>query len=451
MRTFRKGGIHPPEDKLTADIAISRLPEPKEVRLLLSQCIGAPSKCVVKPNDKVVVGQLIAEAGGFVGAPIHSPVNGTVKKIEKVRNVKGLWADSVLIEVEQVETAEEIAAEAVADAVIASAEKKAFVNGLELDPKEIIKIVGDAGIVGLGGATFPTRVKLSVPEGKHADFIVINGAECEPYLTCDDRLMREDPESIVRGTKLLMRASGAPKAVIGIEQNKPEAIEAMRQACAGEADIEVYTLVKKYPQGSEKQLIDALTGRKVPAGGLPIDVGCIVDNVATAAAVAAAVEKGEVLTERVITVTGPDVKNPGNFIVPFGTSLRELIDYAGGLPEGTGKVIAGGPMMGQAVADLDAPTTKGVSGVLILPEKLSKRLEPVACVRCARCVTVCPMGLSPYLLAQQAAKQLWEDCLATDALSCLECGSCQYICPSARPLLDYIRLAKAEIRKLPKK
>lgn len=437
MKTFRKGGIHPPEDKLTADIPVQAIATPKELRLILSQCIGAPSKCIVKPGESVLRGQMIAEAGGFVGAPIHSPVSGTVKKIEKVRNVKGLWADAVVIE-----TAEELAGHEFAP--------KNEVSGAnaDIDPKEIIKIVGDSGIVGLGGATFPTRVKLSVPEGKHADYILINGAECEPYLTCDDRLMREHPEDIVKGTELLMKASGAPKAVIGIEENKPEAIAEMKKAVASNPNIEVVVLVKKYPQGSEKQLIEALTGRRVPPGALPIDVSCIVDNVATAAAVYEAVNNNKVLTERVITVTGPEVEKPGNYLVPFGTSLRELIEVAGGLPETTGKVIAGGPMMGQAVADLDAPTTKGVSGVLILPESQSCRPEPEACVRCARCVSVCCMGLSPYLIAQQSAKGFYAEAKANNALSCLECGSCQYICPSARPLLDYIRLAKAEIRKL---
>lgn len=440
MKTFRKGGIHPPEDKLTADKATVAVEAPKEVRLLLSQAIGAPSKCIVKPGDSVLRGQMIAEAGGFVGAPIHSPVSGTVKKVEKIRNSKGLWADAVIIE----------RAEELADAEFPHSEEK-HAPGMELDPKEIIKIVGDSGIVGLGGATFPTRVKLSVPEGKHADYICINGAECEPYLTCDDRLMREHPEQVIAGTRLLMRATGAPKAVIGIEENKPEAIKCMTEAASAYPEIEVVTLVKKYPQGSEKQLIEALTGRRVPPGALPIEVSCVVDNVATAAAVYQAVENGKVLTERVVTVTGPEVANPGNYLVPFGMSLRELIEIAGGLPESTGKVIAGGPMMGQAVADLDAPTTKGLSGVLILPEKLSCRPEPEACVRCAKCVSVCCMGLSPYLIAQQSAKGMWEETQATGAMNCLECGSCQYICPSARPLLDYIRLAKSEIRKLPKK
>ncbi|MDE6681546.1 MAG: RnfABCDGE type electron transport complex subunit C, partial [Muribaculaceae bacterium] len=337
---------------------------PAVCRLMLSQAIGAPAKPMVKPGESVTAGQMVAEAGGFVSAPVHTPVSGTVKKIEPVRNPQGLWQDAIIIETAPGENPEEQRQSRTID---------------EVSPKEIIDIVGRAGIVGLGGATFPTRVKLSVPSGKKAEVIVINGAECEPYLTCDDRLMQENPKAIVDGTRLIMKATDCQRAVIGIEENKPLAIEAMRKAVRDIPSITVEVLVKKYPQGSEKQLIEATTGRVVPAGGLPIDAGAIVDNVATAAAVADAVLRGLPLTARIVTVTGPTVSKPGNFLVPLGTPVSTLIELAGGLPEDTGKVIGGGPMMGRAMCDLEAPTTKGLSGVLILPRGMSMRAEAGPC------------------------------------------------------------------------
>lgn len=433
MKTFHKGGIHPNPDKLTADIPTMPVAAPAVCRLMLSQAIGAPAKPVVKPGESVTAGQMVAEAGGFVSAPVHTPVSGTVKKIEPVRNPQGLWQDAIVIETAPGEYPEEQRQSRTID---------------EVSPKEIIDIVGRAGIVGLGGATFPTRVKLSVPPGKKAEVIVINGAECEPYLTCDDRLMQENPKAIVDGTRLIMKATDCQRAVIGIEENKPLAIEAVRKAVRDIPSITVEVLVKKYPQGSEKQLIEATTGRVVPAGGLPIDAGAIVDNVATAAAVADAVLRGLPLTARIVTVTGPAVSKPGNFLVPLGTPVSTLIELAGGLPEDTGKVIGGGPMMGRAMCDLEAPTTKGLSGVLILPRGMSMRAEAGPCIRCARCVSVCPMGLEPYLLMTLGELGRWEEAKARGAANCLECGCCSYTCPASRPLLDYIRLDKMEIRKL---
>ena len=433
MKTFHKGGIHPNPDKLTADMPTMPVAAPAVCRLMLSQAIGAPAKPVVKPGESVTAGQMVAEAGGFVSAPVHTPVSGTVKKIEPVRNPQGLWQDAIIIETAPGEYPEEQRQSRTID---------------EVSPKEIIDIVGRAGIVGLGGATFPTRVKLSVPPGKKAEVIVINGAECEPYLTCDDRLMQENPKAIVDGTRLIMKATDCQRAVIGIEENKPLAIEAVRKAVRDIPSITVEVLVKKYPQGSEKQLIEATTGRVVPAGGLPIDAGAIVDNVATAAAVADAVLRGLPLTARIVTVTGPAVSKPGNFLVPLGTPVSTLIELAGGLPEDTGKVIGGGPMMGRAMCDLEAPTTKGLSGVLILPRGMSMRAEAGPCIRCARCVSVCPMGLEPYLLMTLGELGRWEEAKARGAANCLECGCCSYTCPASRPLLDYIRLDKMEIRKL---
>lgn len=435
MKTFRKGGIHPSAAKLTADKPVIEVPVPSQIRLILSQSIGAPAKPVVKPNDVVVPGQLIAEAGGFVSANIHSPVAGTVKRIESVRNPKGLWQDAVIIEVDR-EASQEIATLPRSEEEIES-----------LSPGEIVDEIGKAGVVGLGGATFPTRVKLSVPDGKKAEFLLVNGAECEPYLTCDDALMRSRPLEIIKGALLLMKAADASRVIIGIEENKPEAIEAMKKSALPFGNVSIVVLKKKYPQGGEKQLIEALTGRKVPPGALPIDVGAIVDNVATAFAVYEAIYLRKPLTHRIVTVTGPGLEDGGNFLAPFGISIDELLKLAGGLPENTGKIVAGGPMMGQAIIDTGAPTSKGTGGILVLPDSESTRQPEGPCIRCASCVSDCPMGLEPYLLMLQARNGLWEDAKAHSAMVCLECGCCSYICPAHRPLLDYIKLAKAQIRK----
>lgn len=436
MKTFRKGGIHPDADKITADKPIIPVNPSGTLRLMLSQSIGAPAKAIVKPNDYVTPGQKIAEASSFVSAPVHSPVAGTVKKIENIRNPRGLWQESILIETDM----------EASHVVPENPRSREEIEELSAD--EIIKEIGEAGIVGLGGATFPTRVKLSVPDGKRAEFILLNGAECEPYLTCDDLLMRTNPREIILGTLLIMKATSAPRAIIGIEENKPDAIKALSSVASEYDNIDVVTLKKKYPQGSEKQLIEALTGRRVPPGALPIDAGTIVDNVATAFSIWEAIYLRKPLTHRIVTVTGPSLTAPGNFLAPFGISIQTMIDQAGGLPEDTGKVICGGPMMGQAVADTEAPTTKGTSGILILPADVSERKDSGPCIRCANCVSACPMGLEPYLIMLQAQRSYWEDAKHHDALSCLECGCCSYICPAHRPLLDYIKLAKNRIRTL---
>ncbi|MCM1291117.1 MAG: electron transport complex subunit RsxC [Prevotella sp.] len=436
IKTFKKGGIHPKADKLTAKTAIKPLPTPATIRLMLSQSIGAPAKAIVKSGDYVTMGQLVAEPGSFVSAAIHSPVAGTVKKIESTRNPRGLWQESILIETDP-DAVHEI-----------KTTPRSEVEIEALSSKDLIRIIAEAGIVGLGGAAFPTHVKLSIPEGKHADYILINGAECEPFLTCDDVLMKESADTIISGTRLLMKASGAARGIIGIEENKPEAIERMREAARPHDDISVVILRKKYPQGSEKQLIEALTGRRVPPGALPIDVNVIVDNVATANAVYDAVYLRIPLIRRVVTITGPLLDAGGNFLAPNGVSIKDLIDFAGGLPEDTGKVISGGPMMGQAVADLDAPIVKATGGITILPENMSQRKDSGPCIRCARCVSACPMGLEPYLLILQSQRSYWEETRKHSAMACLECGCCSYICPAHRPLLDYIKLAKSHIRTL---
>lgn len=451
MKTFRKGGIHPDPCKITADVPTRAIPAPEVYTVLLSQNIGAPARPVVKPGDMVKQGDLLAEAGGFVSANIHSPADATVKKIEKVRNFKGLWQDAIILEAKPDEAASEYYSAEENDLLLIYPGHYNPVNDPKnASPKDIIDAVGNMGVVGLGGATFPTRVKLSIPESKSADTIIINGAECEPYLTCDDRLMRAYANEILCGTELLMRATGAERAIVGIEENKPQAIKAMTEAAANYYGIRVETLRARYPQGSEKQLIEALTGRRVPAGSLPVDAGCVVDNVATAFAVFQAVAYNIPLTRRIVTVSGRDVKRPGNYLVNIGTPLQHIIDAAGGLPETTGKVIAGGPMMGAAVSQLSAPSTKGLSGIVIMPEDMSTRHEAGPCVRCARCVSACPMGLEPYLLQLLSQHQRFGDCRAQGVLNCIECGCCSYSCPSARPLLDYIRLAKNELRKKPK-
>lgn len=436
MRTFKKGGIHPPEDKLTAGKPIVNAPVPDELRVMLSQSIGKPSKPIVKVGEHVTLGQKIAEADGFVSAPVHSPVDGIIKKIEPTRTLQGIWASSIVI---------------VPDTEYGESENikpRTEDDIRRLTRQELIDIIGDAGIVGLGGAAFPTHVKLSVPKGKYATTVLINGTECEPYLTCDDALMRVEANKIVKGAQLIMRATGARECIIGIEENKPEAIAAMTKAVSAKANMSVVVLKMKYPQGGEKQLIYALTGKTVPAGALPIETGCIVDNVATAYAIYEAVYNRRPLIERIVTVTGPSLSNPGNFLVKNGTPISDLIKLAGGLPEDSGKVIAGGPMMGRAVSCMYATAIKGLSGIVVLPESesLRKRVQP--CIRCSKCISVCPMGLEPYLFMLQADVRMWDAMSQHGVMNCLECGCCSYVCPAHRPILDMIKLGKQELRKI---
>lgn len=447
LKSFGKGGVHPNPNKLTADNPIQGMPLPKSVSLFLSQHIGAPAKCIVKPNDVVKAGQMVAEAGGFVSAPVHTPIAGKVKKIDKVRDGQGLWKECILIEAEPTEEGSHIQQFVAYDetAPLRSEEEIAA-----LSPKEIIDIVAEAGIVGLGGASFPTRVKLSIPPWKSADLFLINGAECEPYLTCDDILMRTYTRQILDGISYLMRAAGTQEAIIGIEANKQTAIERLRNEVSSYGNISVVPLKTMYPQGSEKQLIYALTGRVVPTGGLPVDAGVIVDNVATAFAVERAVRYGEPLMKRVVTVTGPNVSRPGNYLVATGTSSEEVIAFAGGIPENTGKIISGGPMMGRAMSCIDAPMAKANGGILLLPEEMSNRAEPLPCIRCAKCVAACPMNLEPYFLEILGEFDQIVEAKEHGALNCLECGCCSYVCPSNRPILDYIRLARQKIRNLPR-
>ena len=434
MKTFRIGGVHPNDNKIySAHKQITEVPLPKKAVIPLVQHIGAPAKALVVKGDKVKVGQLIAVAGGFVSANIHSPVSGTVTKVDSTVDAWGLRMPAIFIDVEGDEWMPEI-------------DRSDELNTIcKLEAKEIIEKIKAAGIVGLGGACFPTHVKLMPPPGKKAEVLVVNGVECEPYLTCDHQLMLEKGEEIMVSIQILMRALDIKKAVIGIENNKTDAIELMQKLSSRYLGVSVEPLKLRYPQGGEKQLIDACISRQVPSGALPIEVGAVVDNVATIFAVYEAVQKNKPLISRVMTVTGKDVKNPGNYSVRFGTPLSEVLDFAGGIPQSTGKIIGGGPMMGRAMNNVDMPTNKRVSGVLMLTKEESCRKEPSACIRCAKCVSACPMGLEPYLLSKLAALSRFDEMEKHNVMDCIDCGCCQFTCPSNRPLLDYIRMGKAQV------
>ncbi|MBQ4231053.1 MAG: electron transport complex subunit RsxC [Salinivirgaceae bacterium] len=436
FKTFKIGGVHPEANKLSAANAIVGAQLPKTAIIPLAQHIGAPANAVVQKGDKVKVGQLIGEANGFVSANIHSSVSGTVSKVDLAVDVAGFKKPAVFIDVEGDEWLETID------------RTDTLVEEIKDDAKTIIGKIKDAGIVGMGGATFPAHVKLAIPEGKKADFLIINGVECEPYLTADHRLMLEKSAELIVGVKILMKAIGVEKAYIGIEANKPDAISKLTDLCAKEQGIEVVPLKLKYPQGGEKQLINAVSGREVPSGKLPIDAGAVVQNVGTAFAVYEAVQKNKPLIERIVTVTGDTVATPSNFRARIGTPVAELIAAAGGDIEKSGKIISGGPMMGKAMANLESTVTKGTSGILMLSEEKAVRPEAGPCIRCAKCVDACPMGLEPYLLMQYSQRQMWAEDEANHIMDCIECGCCIFSCPAKRPILDYVRLGKNTVGKI---
>lgn len=436
LKTFPKGGVHPPENKITAGIPIEYLPLPESVTIPLSQHIGTPSIPAVNKGDSVKTGQVIATGKGFVSANIHSSVSGKVNRIDVVLDSTGYKQTAVFIDVE-------------GDEWISTIDRSKVINrDIKLSSEEIIKRCFESGIVGLGGATFPSHVKLTVPSGKKCEILIINGVECEPYLTSDHRLMLEKGEEILTGVSILMKALKVEKAMIGIENNKPDAIARLTKLASTFKGMTVYPLKVKYPQGAEKQLIKALTGREVPSGHLPLDVGAIVHNVGTAFAVYEAVQKNKPLFERVVTITGKSLSKPGNYMVRTGTSLSRLIEAAGGLPDNTGKIISGGPMMGKAVSNADIPVVKGMSGVIIATGKESVREEIKPCIRCAKCVSACPLNLEPFLLMALSEKGLFERAEKERITDCMECGSCSFICPASRPLLDYIRLGKSSVIKV---
>ena len=441
-RTFSIGGIHPEENKLTHEVATQVAALPKQAIFPLGQHIGTPAKPVVQKGDKVKVGTMIAEAGGFVSAPIFSSVSGTVFKIDTVIDATGYRKPAIIINVEGDEWEETIDR---------SDKLETVADHPELTPEEIVERIKSAGIVGMGGACFPTFIKLTPPPTAKAECVIINAVECEPYITADYRLMMEHADEILVGLELLMKAAKVTKGYIGIETNKPAAIELMRQKLSSllsplSSQVEIVPLKQRYPQGGEKQLVDAVIGRQVPAPpAIPVNVGAIVQNVGTAFAVYEAVMKHKPLFERYTTVTGKRLQHPGNFLVRMGTPMKDLIDACGGMPEGDHKLLAGGPMMGKALTSVDVPICKGTNSVTIISDDEAVRKEPQPCIRCAKCVSACPMGLEPYLLAKLAAVHNWERLEQDDVVSCIECGSCQFTCPAHRPLLDHIRLGKATV------
>ena len=442
IKTFSMGGIHPKENKLTHEVPTVVAELPKQAIFPLSQHIGAPAKPVVQKGDKVKVGTLIAEAGGFVSAPIFSSVSGTVFKVDTAIDATGYRKPAIIINVEGDEWEETIDR---------SNKLELVENHPELTPEEIVDRIKNAGVVGMGGACFPTFIKLTPPPTAKAECVIINAVECEPYITADYRLMMERPDEILVGLELLMIAAKVSKGYIGIETNKPAAIELLSEKCAkkfggSKYQVEVVPLKQRYPQGGEKQLVDAVIQRQVPAPpAIPVNVGAIVQNVGTAFAVYEAVMKNKPLFERYTTVTGKKLANPGNFQVRMGTPMKDLIDFCGGMHEGDNKLLAGGPMMGKALTSVEVPICKGTNSVTIISDEEARRKEPQPCIRCAKCVGVCPMGLEPYLLAKLSEVKKWERAESEDITSCIECGSCHYTCPAHRPLLDNIRQGKATV------
>jgi electron transport complex protein RnfC len=429
MKTFKIGGIHPEENKLAKEEAIEVFPIPKQVTLFVTQHLGAPSTPIVQAGDKVKVGQLVATAQTLVCANLHSPVSGTVVKVEPVPDMTGYRKLAITIDVEDdiweetIDTTSEIRKE------------------ITLTKPEIIERIKACGVVGLGGACFPTHVKYMVPPEKKVDYIIVNGAECEPYITTDHRIMLENGEECLIGVQALLIASGAPEARIGIEANKPDAFEHLQRLASQYPNIKVFKLKTKYPQGAEKQLIKSLTGREVPNGKLPIEVGCIVNNITTTYAIYEAVQKNKPLIETYTTISGKGAKTLKNYKIRLGTSISEVLSTVG-IPENTGKIVSGGPMMGKAIANINSYFVKGMSSLLFIDESESKRRVVEECIRCGKCVTACPMGLEPYLLYALATRADYEECEKHGIMNCIECGSCQYGCPAFRPLLDMIRVGK---------
>lgn len=437
LRTFSMGGVHPEENKITADKATVIAALPKQAIFPLGQHIGAPAKPVVSRGDKVKVGTLIAEAGGFVSAPIHSSVSGTVVKVDSAIDATGYRHPAIYINVEGDEWEESIDR---------SDKLETLAAHPELTPEEIVSRIKEAGVTGMGGAGFPTFIKLCPPPGAKAECVILNGVECEPYITSDYRLMMEHADEILVGLDLLMKAAKVERGYIGIEDNKPEAIALFEKKTAADPRVEIVALEKKYPQGGEKQLVDAVTGRQVPAPpAIPVNVGAIVQNVGTAYAVYQAVMKRKPLFERYTTVTGKKLSNPGNFLVRMGTPMRDLIEACGGMPEGENKVLAGGPMMGKSVVSTDVTVCKGTNSITILTDADAHRKPIQPCIRCAKCVSACPMGLEPYLLATLSSFKEWERLEAEQVTSCISCGSCQFTCPSHRPILDNILQGKGVV------
>jgi Na+-translocating ferredoxin:NAD+ oxidoreductase subunit C len=438
LKSF-SGGVHPHDNKSqTNKKEIEILPVPPSVVIPVQQHIGAPSKPIVEKGDEVKVGDAITESAGFVSVPVHASISGTVKIVKNGPSPMGTNVLSITIKGDEEDNWNP---------------NIAYDDGyLKLDNKEILSRIKSAGIAGMGGATFPTHVKLSPPPEKQIDTLILNGVECEPYLTSDHRLMLEGPKKIVLGMQLLVKILNAKTAAIGIESNKQDAVNVLRNTISELGlPYKVYSLHVKYPQGAEKQLIKAIRNRIVPAGGLPMDIGCVVQNVGTAAAVYDAVAYKRPIVDRVVTVTGKGIKEPKNVLVRIGASYSYVFENCGGLRESVGKIISGGPMMGLAQSSLDTPVIKGTTGLLVLDEKESKLGQESVCISCARCIDVCPMGLMPKNIANYVKHERFKDAENYNVLDCIECGSCSFVCPAHINLVHYIRYGKAEVMKTRRK
>lgn len=436
IKTFKRGGVHPPENKISAQVAIEVFNTQDTVRIFTSQHLGAPAEPIVIKGDKVKVGQLIAKSSGFISANVHSSVSGTVTSIEPIADHMGFKKTAICIKIEGDEWEESID------------RSPDIIREIKHTPEEITQKIADAGVVGLGGATFPTNVKLSIPPGKKAEALIVNGAECEPYLTSDHRLMIECGEQFLIGAEIIRQALKVDKVYVGIETNKMDAINHLNSFKEWTKHIEMVQLKPRYPQGGEKQLIKAITGKEVPINGLPIDTGYVVCNIGTVYSAYEAVQKNKPLIDNTVTITGKNLKIQKNYLVRVGTPMSQLIEAVGGIPEGTGKIVSGGPMMGKPIANIDGPTLKGSSSILFMTETESNRGDSSNCIRCAKCVGACPMGLEPYLLLRLAERKMNEQLEANFVHNCIECGCCLYTCPARLPLVDYIRLGKAEVLKI---
>lgn len=435
-RTSFARGIHPASNKSTAGTPLRRLPFAPRMILPLAQHIGKPAVPIVSVGQEVVRGQLIARADGFLSVPLHAPVDGVVESIELMPSARGPWTESIVIRTYEASTQE-----------VRWGEPRDMDT---LSPQEIIQAIQDSGMVGLGGAAFPSHAKLTVPKDRTIDTLVVNGCECEPYLTCDHRIMVECADDLMRGIRYALRALGAQRAVVGIEDNKPDAIAAVRAALPADGTISVAAVETKYPQGAEKMLIKSALGLEVPAGGLPSAVGVVVNNVGTLALLGKLLPLGQGLTERAVTVTGPGIKRPGDYWVPIGTPMRHVLDWAGAENVSEREIILGGPMMGQAVASLDVPVTKGVSGILVFDRRrieAESQRKIYACIKCGECVNACPMGLNPSMLGLLAGSLEYDRMGSEYHLGdCFECGCCTYVCPSNIPLVQQFRVAKGILR-----
>lgn len=427
-------GIHPPHrKKSTEKKQIEKAGIPELLYIPLQQHIGAPCDPMVEIGQRVLVGEKIGESKAFVSAPVHATVSGTIKDIAYYPHPMG---EAMTIVIENDQQYDKI--------------DTTGVNWKDEEPATLKAIIKEAGIVGMGGATFPTHVKLSPPPGKEIDTIILNGAECEPYLTADHRIMLERPEAVINGLQIVMKILGVNEGYIGIEDNKSNAINTIQKVCKKYDNIHVVTLKTKYPQGAEKQLIDAITGREVPSGGLPMDVGVVVDNVGTAAAIYDAVSTGMPTIQRVVTVTGDAIKTPKNLLVRIGTTYKEIIDQCDGFVEEPQKVISGGPMMGITMYTLNVPVIKGTSGILSLTKAAAEIPETTNCIKCSRCVKCCPINLMPNLIGDNVDKTRYKEAEQLHVLDCIECGSCTFVCPANRPLTQYCRLGKKEVIKAKK-